>query len=96
MGPSGCRWRIGTCIVLVFYFFCRHCWPVMATHYLPGSDDGGCQFCVCVCSEETTTAAGCSWSGRAGGVLLGVVTRRAAYRADGYFSRGREAQTQNA
>lgn len=49
-------------------FFNGHCWPVMATHDLPGSDNGGCQFCDW--GEETTTAE-CSWFGRAGLELSG-------------------------
>jgi hypothetical protein len=49
--------------VLVLCFFNGHCWPVMATHDLPGRDDGGCQFCD---GSVETRMADCSWIGRAG------------------------------
>jgi hypothetical protein len=63
----------------VLCFFNGHCWPVMATHDLPGRDDGGCQFCDW--SVELRTA-GCSWIGARDQNWLDVVVWTTASRDD--------------
>lgn len=49
-------------------FFNGHCWPVMATHYLAGRDDGGFQFGDS--GNEMGTENG-SWTDRVGIRLSG-------------------------